>query len=112
MKILESNQEYFKTVGITRHQAMQWQPFNMKNLLEFLAFCLCAVPSVGFLAFEANTFDEYTESVYFLSANILVAIIFLMFILTMADFFAFIDGWEQCAMQSKYGNRKFRPETL
>lgn len=103
MKILEPNQAYFGTVGITRHQSMQWQPFNAKNLLESLKFCSSVVSSVGFLVYEANTFNEYTESVYCLSADIVVVIIFLMFIWSSEDFFAFIDGWEECALQSKYG---------
>lgn len=100
MKIFLTNQKYFATMGITRHQTKQRQPFNTDNLLSSFKFCLCVTLLVNFLACEANTFKEYTESIYFTSATISIANIFFVFVWNMDDFFDFCDGWEKCAEQS------------
>lgn len=97
MKILISNQEYLATVGITRHHAMQHQPFNTHNLLSSLEFCLCAISFGAFLIFEANNFREYIESIYFTSAFVAIAATFLSFIWNIESFFHFIDHWEKYA---------------
>lgn len=102
MKILKESQKYFATMGITRHQAMQCQqPFNAKNSQQLVKFCLFVIPFGGFLIFEANSFKEYTESICFTSAIIVIAIIFLAFIWNMRNFFNFVDGWEECVKQSE-----------
>lgn len=102
IKILVSNQEYFATLGINRHQSVQHQPFNVKNLLPSLKFSVCVILCGGFLINEANSFIEYTESVYFTSATIAVAIIFLTFVWNMENYFNFIDGWERCVEKNWY----------
>lgn len=100
MKIFKSNQKYFATLGITRHQAAQRQPFNAKHLRSFLVFILFVISLSKHLFCEANNFKEYTESAYFTSTSIVTATIFLMFIWRMKFFFNFIDDWEKCVKES------------
>lgn len=95
MEILKSNRNYLATMGITRHQAIQWQPSNAIILLQFLKFGLFAISFGGFFVFKANNFKEYTKTIYFLSAVIGTAVIFLIFVWHMKYIFSFIDGWEK-----------------
>lgn len=103
MKIFVSNQECLAKMGVTRDQSVQSRSFNMDVAWQLLKFCICVISMVHFLAFEASGFREYTESIYFTSATISIAYIFLVFVWNMTDFFNFIDGWEKCAEQSMVG---------
>lgn len=100
MKILISNQEYFATLGISRHHAVQCQRFNAKALLNLLVFGLGVISCNGFLCYEAKIFKDYTESIYFTSANLATATIFLIIIWNKEKFFDFVDGWEKCVEES------------
>lgn len=100
MKIFETNLKYFATLGITRHQAMQRQPFNTENVLQFFNHCLCVSLCIGNLLCEANSFREYTDSIYFISSAISVAAMFLQFVWNMKFFFEFIDGLKKCIKES------------
>lgn len=64
--------------------------------------CLSVVSYGGFLIFEADSFREYIESVYFTSVIVAVTVIFLTFVWNMNNFFKFVDEWEECVAQSKY----------
>lgn len=102
MEIFKSHQDYFVTLGITRHQAEQGQRFNVKILQSFLVLILLVSLFVGFLFCEANSFKAYIGSIYFTSASITIAFIFVSFIWNVKYFFAFIDGWEKYVEQSLY----------
>lgn len=102
VKIFLPNQKYFATFGICRHQANQSQSFNVKNLLPSIIFGLAVICCSGFPIYEANNFNEYTQSIYITSATIAATIIFILFISNVKDYFNFIDGWEECVQQSKY----------
>lgn len=93
MEIFKTNVKYFATLGVTRHQAMQRQPFNAKIILQILKFCLCVILCGGFLIFKASNFQEYTTSILFTSACIAISIAFVAFARNMKYFFNFIDGW-------------------
>lgn len=100
IEILISNQAYFAAMGITRHQALQRQPFNADNLRASLKLCLCAIACVEFIIFDATNFQEYAESVYVISVVITMFGAFISLIVNMKDLFGFIDGWEKCVEQS------------
>lgn len=100
MDIFGTNLEYFATLGLTRHQAVQRQPFNAKILLQVLKFCGCLILSAGFLIFEANNFQEYAESIYFTSACACYPIAFVVFAQNFRYIFSFIDGWKVCIEES------------
>lgn len=100
MKIFRTNQKYFATFGICRHQAIQRQSFNGKKLLPSFMCCLSLFSYGGFLICEANNFEDYIVSIYLTSAAIAITIIFLSFIWNKDDFFNFVDGWEKCIEQS------------
>lgn len=103
MEIFKSNQKFLVTLGITRHQAMQTQPFNAKISLQLFIFCLPVISFSGYFIFEANSFKEYTESIYFISAVAGVGLKFLMFALNSEQFFNFVDSWGKCTEESEYG---------
>lgn len=100
MKIFISNQKYLATLGITRDQAMQCQPFNARIFLSFLILSLPVISHGGYLFCVANSSKEYTESVYMTTAFICIATDFLAFTWNTKDFFDFVDGWEKCVEQS------------
>lgn len=100
MKIFKANQKYFVMLGITRHQAIQSQPFNARKLLSFLGISLTALACGGFLICIAKTFREYTESIYMTLIFCCVAIDFISFNRNKGDFYRFVDGWEECVKRS------------
>lgn len=100
MKIFTSNQNHLATLGITRDQAIQCQPFNARIFLSFLILSLPVISHGGYLFCVANSSKEYTESVYMTTAFICIATDFLVFTWNAKDFFDFVDGCEECIEQS------------
>lgn len=98
MEIFVSNQVYFATLGIVRHQTTV--SFNARILSSCLIMCLSLVSYGGFLIFVANNFKQYTESIYFTSVIASVTVIFLTFVWNIKNFFSFVDEWKDFVAQS------------
>lgn len=105
MKILKTNVEYYATMGLTRNQAMQRQPFNATILLQLLKFFVCFILCGGYLIFEASDSKEYAVSIYFTSTCIVLGINFVNIARNIEYFFNFVDGSTKCLKESEYGCR-------
>lgn len=75
MHILQSAQKDLKDLGIIFHQSIQKHSFNRKNMLAILILGLSAILCVIYLYRIANTFIEYTYSVYAFSSMLVTATI-------------------------------------
>lgn len=101
MKSFQSAVEYLASLGITQSQAMQSNPFNVKNIVHMLLFGITAYLCGAFLIYTANSFKDYTESIYISSVTMLVFVVFVILIWKMENVFKFIETWKKTSEQSK-----------
>lgn len=97
MKIFQSTKQFLANVGI----APDSRPFNLRNSLTLLVFGITVILVSSFLFCEANTFKEYTESIYMTSVSWAIFITFLSVIWKKEYIFLFTDQWEKIAETSK-----------
>lgn len=71
MKLFQTAQKNFALLGINPYDPSRKNQFNKNIFLYILLVVSCFTQTGAFLIFEANTFDEYTEGIYILSASIL-----------------------------------------
>ena len=91
MKLFQSVQRQFAELGINSQQLIQTYPFNRTILLISFSYVCNIISYSSFMYYEANTFREYTDSVYVTSTNVLVAICFAIVVLQVEGFFKFIS---------------------
>lgn len=91
MKPYKTIQENFAIIGINRKLLTQSYPFNWRIFITLLEL----TAGVGFVSMYvikyANTFIEYTQSIFLGSAGTLVAILLLCIIIKAEKLFEFID---------------------
>lgn len=97
MKIFQSTMKFLAVLGLTAES----RPFNMRNLLSLIVFEVLVLSCLAFLFFEAKTFRDYTESIYFSSTAILMFLISLTFIWKKDNIFKFIDKWQEISEASE-----------
>lgn len=95
MKFLTETQKYLKLVGLTAHQSIQKCPFNVKNVVCLTVLYVASASAVSLMLFQANTFEEYTNSMYPTSCWICAGINFNVFIWKMDKIFEFIEHFEK-----------------
>lgn len=64
MKVLQATKRCFAAIGITRNLSVQSYPVNRKVLIGFLTLLMTCICSFAFTFYKAETFAEYTQSVY------------------------------------------------
>lgn len=79
MEIFHATKQYFALMGITESLTSQTYPINRKILMSFLVFFFLFISTLTYIIYEANTFLEYVQSIYFCSASIM-ALVDLVFI--------------------------------
>lgn len=91
MKLFQSVQETFATLGITLNQSMKNNPFNTRTLAAFSSYILTVTLYTVFLFHDAKTFWEYTDNIYTNSATIVIVVCYVIIALNMEKCFALID---------------------
>lgn len=81
MKIFELTLKNFATVGITANLPRQPYPLNARISTGFLILNSYLICNAVFVVYEAETFTDYTQSIYIGSSTalILFALIILVF---------------------------------
>lgn len=102
MKLFQSVQENFATLGITREQSIRNNPFNARMLAAFSTYILMIASIAVFFFHDANTFWEYTNNIYNLSAIILIFISFVTVVFNMRKCFALIDSCAAVVAKSEW----------
>lgn len=91
LKPFKTIQENFAIIGIKPELLAQSYPFNWRILITFAEIAL----GVGFVSMYvinyANTFIDYTQSIFLGSAGALVIVILLCIIIKVETLFEFID---------------------
>lgn len=102
MKPYKTIQENFAIIGINRKLLTQSYPFNWRIFITLLEL----TAGVGFVSMYvikyANSFIEYTQSIFLGSAGTLVAILLLCIIIKAEKLFEFIDRNEIMINTRKY----------
>lgn len=92
LKAFELIQKHFAYAGITPNLARQTSPFNAAILFGFLLLGLDIVSLLLFIAYDAELFDEYTQSVNTVSVLTLIFLALLVLIVKIEQLFELIDG--------------------
>lgn len=101
LKAYGMSQKYFATAGITASLTKQSCPLNGEILLGFLLLGSGIYSSIVFIAFDAKTFAEYTQSVYMGSLLTFISSIVLALISETKEVFDAIDGCDNLVHTSK-----------
>lgn len=94
IKIFESVLKNAEILGINLHQANQNHLLNMKFWFILVQFGVVLVSYLCFVTYEANTFEEYTSSIYSILTLLTTALHFLMQQWKMGSLFKFIINFE------------------
>lgn len=91
IRLLQANQKNLLIYGIGPHE----KPFNKRNLLTLFSFSSCIFVSGAYFFFEAETFEQYTQSVYTTTALINVTLMFTIVVRNMRQFFDCVNQAEE-----------------
>lgn len=94
MKFLKVAQHFFSQMGLSPLQTVQKYPFNIKNVISFGVLGAYATLSIPSLLLEANTFEEFVDSMYYVSSATCAALNFNILIWKMDKIFEFIGHFE------------------
>lgn len=90
MKIFEIIENHFASVGLTASQSLQSNRFDVKNVIIISIFGLNIILTGAYVAFTANDFEEYVDSLYGCSTVLNLFIAFGYLMLQMQNLFKFI----------------------
>lgn len=105
MQILQLTRKKFATAGITKSLTTQAHPFNGGILIGFLTVNAALISSVLYLIYGAESFAEYTQSVYCASFAGLVIGNFTIIIFKANTLFEYIENCESLVNTSEYRNQ-------
>lgn len=104
LKAFRTIRERFATMGISPELLTQSHPFN-GTILMYLLILGSAITFIGVYIFNyAKTSFEYTQSIYLVSAGILVVVALLILIFEAENLFEYINRCEDMLNDSKYFN--------
>lgn len=92
LKAFETIQKNLASVGITPALASQSYPFNATIFYGFLKLGSAVYCTSIFIIFDAETFVEYTQSIYVDSLAMLIIFALLIVILKVERLFKYISG--------------------
>lgn len=91
MKVFQAIQSNFAIVGINPIVAKQPYPFNVKIVLGILLLGSAIVCNLLYVIDDAETFAEYTQTIYICSVSCLILSALIITILKMKKVFEFIN---------------------
>lgn len=101
MKLFQTAQKNFVYLGINIYDPDQKNQFN-KSIYVYISLTIsCFTQTGAFLILEANTFDEYTEGIYILSASILSPMAMAWIAFKLQTLFILIKRFEHTIDSSK-----------
>lgn len=74
--------------------SIQKYPCSFINLLPWLYINICLILSLGFLAFNTHTFQEYSDCIFGVLVALSSTFVSTIMLLNRAEFFNFIDNIE------------------
>lgn len=90
MKIFHTIQKNFEIMGFSSNQTLQKYPLNEKNSMGIFVFIMCSISYLYYLFNIANSFMEYTQSVYVTGAVILIGSSYVIILIKMKELFQYI----------------------
>ena len=105
LKIFKLIQKNFKVVGIEPSLVAQKYPINRKILVGFLMLSFSFIWNLMTILYEANTFVEYTQSIYTCSLAALIFLALVILLLNVTKMFNLIDGCSKFANLSESKNQ-------
>lgn len=92
MKLFQLIQKSLAFLGI---DSIQSKCSQRKFVMTWLIYGLAFISSVLFLVFKANTFEQYTNNIYLISANSMICFDFLVIALKKEKLFKLIIDLEK-----------------
>lgn len=105
MKILQLLQTNLAGVGVHSDLPLQPYPFNKKILMNFLILLLFLICNSVFAIDEAESFGEYTQSIYVITCVTIVILTFVIIILNVKKLFQLINNGEKLVNTSECNSR-------
>lgn len=102
MKIFQSIERRFGSLGIYIRQAFQENRFNSKNLTILCIFVVFTILTMAFFLFEAENFREYSESFYVTVCTIFNSFAFTIFMWKHSELFELIMAIETTIQKRKH----------
>lgn len=101
MKLFQTFKRDIVMLGINLNQPNNKEFFN-ENIFVSISLCvLCMILTGVFICCEANTFIEYTEPIYLLSAAVIITNAFVHTIIKIQMIFEYIGRFEKIVNSSK-----------
>lgn len=91
MLVFQAIQKTFAVAGITRKLVTQAYPLNVKIVMGFLLLNTGATINLIYTVWYADTFAEYTQSIYVFSLVELLVFALLIVIFKVDELFKFVD---------------------
>lgn len=98
MKILKLVQKNLLLFGVGLNQ----RPFNARNLVTICIICVAIASALTYFFCEAKTFQQYTDSVFYVSALILGLIFTVFGIIEMQRIFRYITIGKKLINSSEF----------
>ena len=112
MKVLKIFQRNFPMLGICpRSESSEKNSLNSKNKFVLFASIDGIISCCVHLAYIADSFEDYTNSIYSISATLTCTICYASMIWKMPTLFRFIDELEQTLDKSEFVFN-FKPSVL
>lgn len=81
LQVLQKNKEYFKILGINLNADTDGShTFNRTILIGFILCALNVIFNFVYIIYEANTFSEFIQSIYFCFLSVDVSIVYTILI--------------------------------
>ena len=92
MKLFQNSQKTMAILGINSNQQTG---FNTRLMITFSMLGLGLISSAIFFFFEANTFEEYSNSAYVTTSIAVCSACFTIFVFKTKTVMELIDDWEE-----------------
>lgn len=101
VKLFQSVQEYFQTMGIYPTQPNQKYSFNLMSFLILVSMLVFLVPSMAFFLLKAETIEEYYNTFYASSSVLAYIACFMVNVWKMTNLLDLIARYERNILRSK-----------
>lgn len=106
-RVFDNLLRHIRVLGITSSLPMQAYPLNRRILLGFFILGFCISGILLFIIYDAQTFIEYIQSIYFCSMAIFIAVTFLFIILDIEKLFKLISGYDSLVHTSELAKKQW-----
>lgn len=107
LKAFKMIRKTFVVMGIGPTLATQSYPLNGRIMFGFLLLCSGTTFSCVYIFNDAETFSDYTQSVYILSAGIICTVVLIILILKVEKLFDLINRFDSTINMSKWKFNSF-----